>query len=97
MLEDHGIDFSYRDYRSQPLTEEELRRLFRILGVEPKDLLRRRDKAFRELDLSGEEGGEMLIALMSKHPTLLERPIGVVGNKAVVGRPPERLLDLTDR
>jgi arsenate reductase len=56
----------------------------------------RRDRAYRELGLTGAEVEEKLIALMSSHPTLLERPIGMVGNRAVVGRPPERLLTLLD-
>ena len=96
MLEAHGIDFAYRDYRSDPLTEEELRGLFANLKVSPRALLRRRDRAFRELGLSGNETDDTLIALMHQHPTLLERPIGIVGERAVVGRPPERLLDLVD-
>lgn len=97
MLEDRGIDFTYREYRSQPLTEEELRWLFDSLQVKPKDLLRRRDRAFRELGLSGNEDDDTLIALMHEHPTLLERPIGIAGNTAVVGRPPERLLELVSQ
>jgi arsenate reductase len=57
-------------------------------------VLRRKDKAFRELGLSGEEDDATLVALMAEHPTLLQRPIGVLGDRAVVGRPPERLLEL---
>ena len=94
MLDEHGIDYTYRDYRSQPLSVEELRTIFSLLGVGPRDLLRRRDRAFRELNLSGDEDDETLIALMHEHPTLLERPIGVRDNRAAVGRPPENLLQL---
>ena len=94
MLEERGIAFSYRDYRSQPLTEDELRWLFDSLQMRPRDLLRRRDRAFRELGLSGDEDNNTLISFMHERPTLLERPIGIAGGKAVVGRPPERLLEL---
>jgi arsenate reductase len=94
LLEENGIDFAYREYRTEPLTVEELKNLFGLLGVSPRELLRRRDKAFRELGLSGEEDDDALIALMHENPTLLERPIGVRGDSAVVGRPPERLLEL---
>ncbi|MDH3744338.1 MAG: arsenate reductase (glutaredoxin), partial [Acidobacteriota bacterium] len=52
------------------------------------------DKAFRELGLTGEEPDADLIRDMAAHPTLLERPIGVLGDRAVVGRPPEKLLEL---
>ena len=96
MLEERQVAFDYREYRSDPLTEEELRELFEKLQVGPKDLLRRRDKAYRELGLSGEEDDDSLISLMSQHPTLLERPIGVHRERAVVGRPPERLLELVN-
>ncbi len=94
MLEERGVAFEYREYRSQPLTEDELRRLFDSLRKRPRDLLRRRDRAFRRLGLSGEEDDDTLISLMHEHPTLLERPIGIAGSKAVVGRPPEKLLEL---
>jgi len=94
LLEQEGIAYSYREYRKAPLDADELRAVFRKLGLGPRDLLRRRDKAFKELDLDGNETDEVLIAHMAQHPTLLERPIGVRGTRAVVGRPIERLLDL---
>ena len=94
MLDEHEIDYVYRDYRSQPLSPDEIRRVFTLLGVRPRDLLRRRDRAYRALRLTGDEDDETLILLMHEHPTLLERPLGVRGDRAVVGRPPERLLDL---
>jgi arsenate reductase len=94
LLDEHGIDHTYRDYRSQPLSVDELRTIFTLLGVGPKDLLRRRDRAFRALSLAGDEDDETLIGLMHEHPTLLERPIGVLKDRAVVARPPENLLQL---
>jgi arsenate reductase len=57
-------------------------------------VLRRRDVANRELKLKGEEDPRVLIAAMAEHPTLLQRPIGVLGGRAVLGRPPENLLTL---
>ena len=66
------------------------------LGVGPRAVLRKRDKAYREQGLTGDETDEQLIALMAAHPTLLERPIGLAGERAVLGRPPERLLGLID-
>lgn len=96
MLDERGITYTYRDYRTDPLTEEELRALFAALARSPRDLLRRRDKAFRDLGLCGDEDDDTLIAHMHTHPTLLERPIGIHGSHAVVGRPPERLLEIAD-
>jgi arsenate reductase len=94
LLEDNGVAYSYREYRKEPLDEEELRAVFAKLGKSPGDLLRRRDKAFRELGLTGRETDDELLRHMARHPTLLERPIGIHGDRAVVGRPPESLLEL---
>ena len=94
MLDEKGIEYRYRDYRKEPLSVAELRRVLRLLGVPAAQILRRRDRAFKELGLTGEEPDAELVAAMSEHPTLLERPIGVTEERAVVGRPPERLLEL---
>lgn len=96
MLEGNGVEYHYRDYRKDPLTEAELRSVLSMLEMTPAQVLRKRDRAFRELGLTGTEAEAELIALMASHPTLLERPIGIVGKRAVLGRPPERLLSLLD-
>jgi len=62
--------------------------------VSPIDVLRRNDAAFKKLGLTGNESAARLVKLMADNPTLLQRPIGVRGKKAVVGRPPENLLEL---
>ena len=94
MLDERGVEYRYRDYKQDPLDEEELRAVFARLGKSPRELLRRRDKAYRELGLTGDEPEDRLIRLMARHPTLLERPIGMLADRAVVGRPPDRLLEL---
>lgn len=94
MLDERGIPYRYREYTREPLDAGELQALFAKLDAAPRDLLRRRDRAYRELGLDGDEPRDELIRLMAEHPTLLERPIGVLGDRAVVGRPPERLLEL---
>ena len=95
MLEAKGVEFTYREYRTSPLSEKELRDVLARLGLTAKDLLRKRDKAFKELGLTGAETEDVLIGHMATHPTLLQRPIGVLGDRAVVGRPIEALLELT--
>ena len=94
MLEEKGIEYRYRDYVKNPLTETEIRDVLRRLDLRPRDVLRTKDPAFKELGLTGQEPDDRLIREMANHPTLLQRPIGVKGKKAVVGRPPERLLEL---
>ena len=74
MLKENGIAFEYREYRREPLSGEKIRELLDMLGVAPRDLLRSRDRAFKELALTGAEEDDHLIALMAENPTLLQRP-----------------------
>lgn len=94
MLDARKIPYRYRDYKKQPLAVAEIEKVLAALGMKAADVLRRNDKAFKELGLTGAEPEKKLIALMAAHPTLLQRPIAVLGRKAVVGRPPERILEL---
>ncbi len=96
MLDERGVEYHYREYTQEPLSEAELRRVLARLGSSPREVLRRHDRAYKELGLSGGEDDDTLIAHMAQHPTLLQRPIGVLGERAVVGRPAERLLELVD-
>ena len=89
MLNEKGIEYRYREYTREPLSEAEIRDVLRKLGLRPRDVLRKNDLGF-----TGEEPENDLIAAMARHPTLLQRPIGIAGDRAVVGRPPERLLEL---
>lgn len=94
MLDEHGIEIRYREYRKDPLTEEELRTILGLLGMEPAELLRKRDKANKELGLTGTEPADEIVRAMAEHPTLVQRPIGLRGGRAVLGRPVENLLAL---
>jgi arsenate reductase len=65
------------------------------LDMAPRDLMRQREKIFKELKLDDESlTRDQLIAAMVEHPKLIERPIAVSGNRAVMGRPTERVLEL---
>ena len=94
MLDQEEIQYSYREYTEDPLSEKEIRQVLEALGAKASTVLRKNDKAYKALALSGGESNEQLITLMAQHPTLLQRPIGLKGNRAVVGRPVELLLDL---
>lgn len=94
MLDGKGIPFTYREYREEPLTVTEIRKLLKKLGRTAKEMLRKNDRAYREAGLTGNESDAELIRMMARHPTLLQRPIGVAGERAVVGRPIENLLEL---
>jgi arsenate reductase len=92
LLNDNGIAHTYREYTKDPLTEAELRDVFSKLGLGPRDVLRKRDAT--KAGLTGDESDDALIALMADNPRLLQRPIGVLGSRAVVGRPVEDLLTI---
>jgi arsenate reductase len=94
LLDEKGIAYRYRDYVRDPLSEKEIRQVLRLLGVPARAVLRTKDAAFQKLALTGDEPEDRLIELMARHPTLLQRPIGVVKGRAAVGRPPEELLKL---
>ncbi len=92
MLNEHDISHTYREYTKEPLSADEIRDVLTKLGCGPRDVLRGRDA--KKAGLSGSESDDELIALMADNPRLLQRPIGIVGDKAAVGRPPENLLSL---
>ncbi len=92
MLNEHKVDFVYREYTRNPLSVAELTELFTQLGKSPRELLRSRD--VKRLELNPDQDDAALIAAMAEHPRLLQRPILVVGEKAVVGRPVENMLAL---
>lgn len=96
MLNKKGISYRYREYTEEPLNEQEIAETLSKLRMKATEVLRRNDPAFQKLGLSGTEAESFLIEKMAEYPTLLQRPIGVVQEQALVGRPPERLLDLIE-
>jgi arsenate reductase len=66
-----------------------------MLGMEPRELMRKREAEYKELGLDNKSlTRDQLIAAMVEHPKLIERPIAVSGDRAVMGRPTERVLEL---
>jgi arsenate reductase len=91
-MESRGIEFETSDLFEEPLTKEGLRELVRLLGLKPSDLLRTRDRMYRELDLRNRELSEdELLGLMVRYPGLIKRPILIRGERAVVALKPEEV------
>lgn len=88
------MEYEARDYMQDPLSAAEIRVVLKALKLKARDVLRSRDPAFKQHDLTGDESDAVLVPLMAANPGLLQRPIGVRGAKAVVGRPIENLLDV---
>jgi len=93
LLRSNGIEPQIIEYLKTPPDPAQIRRLLRQLGLKAHDLARREESVWQDLDLAV-AGEDELIAAMAAHPILIERPIVVCGDRAVIGRPPERVLNL---
>jgi len=97
LLQSRGIDADIVRYLDTPLDADALRVLLRRLDIAPRALLRTGEDAYRELGLDDATlDDDTLIDAMVRYPGLIERPILVHGERAVIGRPTERLLALLD-
>ena len=97
LLDERGIDFERVDYHVEPLSEDEIRELVRKTGRPARELFRAREPVYTELGLAEREpDDDEAIALMAEHPALMQRPVVVRGERAVLGRPIERVLELLD-
>ena len=95
LLRDKGEDPEIIEYLASPPDAATLREILSRLGLSPRDLLRKKEAPYKELDLADESlGDEALIAAMVAHPILIERPIVLAGAKAAIGRPPETVLSI---
>jgi arsenate reductase len=92
LLADRGVDYEAVEYHVEGLSEPELRDLLTKAGLRPSEALRMREDGARELADAGDE--EAIIAAMVDRPQLLQRPIVVNGDRAVLARPVERVLEI---
>lgn len=93
LLRERGIEPEVVEYLKTPPDAEALRALAAMIGLAPRELIRRKEAAYRENGLDDPAlGGDALLAAMAAHPILIERPIVVAGARAALGRPPEAAL-----
>ena len=96
ILQERGVDYVRIPYLEQAPTRGELERVLTLLGTDdPRVLIRAGEPEYAELGLANAGRDELLDAL-SKHPSLLQRPVVIRGDRAVVARPAEKVLDLLD-
>jgi len=95
LLEQRGQQTEVIEYLSTPPDAATLEAILDMLGMEPRELLRTHEKEYIEagLDNPGLSRAELIDA-MTRYPRLLERPIVIKNGKAMIGRPPERILDI---
>ena len=94
LLAEQEVDVTLVRYLDAPPSREEIERVLRMLGTDdPRAMMRTGEPLYRELGLARADR-EALLDAMAAHPILIERPIVIRGDSAVVARPPERLMEL---
>ena len=97
LLQERGIEPEIVRYLDTPPDAAALRALVRRLGIAPRDLLRTGEDEYKALGLADPAvEDDAILQAMAAHPRLIERPILVHGERAMIGRPPERVLELVD-
>ena len=94
LLEASGKEFEIVKYLENIPSKEELSQIINMLGIAPMDLVRKNEKIWKENYKGKELSDSDIITAMIENPKLIERPIVINGNKAVVGRPPEKILEI---
>lgn len=95
LLEERGLQPTIVRYLETPPSADELQSLLARLGIAPRQLLRSGEEEYSSLNLADPALSDaQLIAAMAAHPRLIERPILIAGDVAVIGRPPEKVLEI---
>jgi arsenate reductase len=95
ILENKNLNPMIVEYLDNPPTRQELKKIIEMLGISARDLLRTTEQIYADARLDQEALSEdEIIAVICQHPELLQRPIVVSGDRAVIGRPPARVLEI---
>ncbi len=95
LLKSKGLEPTIIEYLKTPPTAKELDGILKMLNLEPQDIVRTKEEVYAELGLKEKSlSRDEMIDVLVKHPVLIERPIVVKGDKAVLGRPPENVLEI---
>lgn len=94
LLQDRGINTEIRDYLNDPPNRSEIMAVLAALGMQPAELVRTGERACRIAGINRDSRPRDLIDAMVSHPVLIERPVVIKGDRARIGRPPERVLEL---
>lgn len=94
LLEERGVKFERVNHLTDPPSAARLSEVLSKAGLRPRDVVRMREPGARELPL---EDDAAMLATLAAHPELLQRPLVVKGERAVLARPPEKVLELLER
>lgn len=93
IVQDNKCETKVVKYLEESPDKNQIKTLLKMLGISPRELMRTKEDIYKELNLENEKSDEALIEAMAKHPKLIERPIIIKGNKAIIGRPTERIAE----
>ena len=95
LLQSKGVEPQIIEYLKTPPDAETLKKILKLLGMTPRELMRKNEAAFKEAGLDDSNlSDDELVAAMIEHPILIERPILLANDKAAIGRPPENVLSI---
>jgi arsenate reductase len=95
ILNDKGLNTTVVEYLQTPPDAAELNEILDMLSIEPRELMRKHEAPYNDNNLDNPElSREQLIQALIDNPILIERPIVIKDNKAIIGRPPEKILDI---
>jgi len=94
ILQDKGVEFETIEYLKTPPTQKEIKGLLKMLGMKAQDIVRKGEPLYKEKFADKKLSESEWIKVLAENPILIERPIIVKGNKAIIGRPPEKVLEL---
>ena len=95
LIQEKSIDINIIEYLKTPPDISQLKQILKKLGYEPRQLMRKSEQIYKDLDLGNENKTEEdLVIAMTQNPILIERPIVLSGEKAAIGRPPESVLNI---
>ncbi len=95
LLEDNKVEFKIFLYLEEEITDVYFTKVLKLLNMKPRDVMRSQEKVYKENDLDNQSFTDSeLIEVMLKNPKLIERPIVINGQKAIIARPPEKLLEI---
>ncbi|WP_298540751.1 arsenate reductase (glutaredoxin) [uncultured Aquimarina sp.] len=94
ILEEKNEDLDIIKYLDTPLTEKKISEIIDLLGIKPIDLVRKNEAIWKQEYKGKDFTDNELIKIMCDHPKLIERPIVIKNNKAIIGRPPEKVVDI---
>ena len=94
ILKNANVDFEIIEYLKTPLSKKEITEIVDKLNIAPIDLIRKNEIDWKENFKGKKMSNEQIIDAMAAYPKLIERPIVIHGNKAVLGRPPEKIVSL---